>query len=312
MGKNAKVQATATASHIGLVVKDTDKAKEMLKVLFGMGPWWTVVADIGKDLMISGDAFKVKASHARLLENTTIELIEPMGPSIWSEFLATNGGGVHHICYDVSNWQEMVDTVERLGGKMLIAANVFGKKFCYMRLPTGLVVEFADEHIHTDAEKLLRRQSLPAVSLDGGHIGTVVKDTEQAKELYKILGYETWWAGEVSLSQDAIIIGDALSVKVNDTLLAGRILLELLEPTSSGSILDTFAKTSTGSLHHIGYEVPDWQAMIDKIKGVGGKMVFGADIWGKTAYMQLPIGLIVEIQTIRSHADAQKMFGIIE
>jgi catechol 2,3-dioxygenase-like lactoylglutathione lyase family enzyme len=148
--------------------------------------------------------------------------------------------------------------------------------------------------------------------LGGGHIGTVVKDTEQAKELYKILGYETWWTGDVSLPQDVTIVGDSLNVRVSDTLLAGRTLLELLEPTSSGSILDIFSKNSGGSLHHIGLEVLNWEAMIDKIEGAGGKMVFGANVWGKTAYMQLPIGLIVEIQTIPSHRDAQKMFGIIE
>jgi catechol 2,3-dioxygenase-like lactoylglutathione lyase family enzyme len=314
MGKDmAKVQATASASHLGVVVKDIDAAKQMLKTLFGIGPWWSVVADVGKDLMIAGEPFKVKVAHARLLENTTIELVEPMGSSLWADFIATTGGGVHHICYDVTNWQEMVDTVESLGGKMLVAANVFGKKFCYMRLPTGLVVEFADEHIHADAEKLLRSKPLPAMSLDGGHIGTIVKDTNQAKELYKILGYETWWTREVSLPQDVIIIGgDAFSLKVSDTLLAGRTILELLEPISSGSLWDKFAKTSNGSMHHIGFEVTDWQAIIDKIKGVGGKMVFGADVWGKTAYMHLPIGLILEIQTVPSHAEAQKMFGIIE
>jgi len=309
----AKAQTTASATHIGVVVKNAEQAKEMLGELFGIGPWWSVVVDIGKDQMVLGEAFKVKVAHAKLLENTTIELVEPIGPSLWSDFLTKCGGGLHHICYDVSNWQEMVETAKNLGGKMLMCANAFGKKACYVRMPTGLLVEFAGEHIHAAAEKLLRSKPLPAVSLDGGHIGTIVKDTNQAKELYKILGYETWWTKDVSLPQDVIITGgDAFSLRVSDALLAGRTILELLEPISSGSLWDTFAKTTNGGMHHIGYEVPDWQAMIDKIKGVGGKMVFGADVWGKTAYMQLPIGLIVEIQTIPSHAEAQKMFGIIE
>ena len=66
-------------------------------------------------------------------------------------------------------------------------------------------------------------------------------------------------------------------------------------------------------MHHIGYEVPDWQAMIDKMKRLGSKVLVSGDVWGgKFAYVQLPIGLIVEIQTIPSHAEAQKMFGIIE
>jgi len=110
-----------------------------------------------------------------------------------------------------------------------------------------------------------------------------------------------------------MIVGDAFSLRVGDTLLAGRTILELLAPTSSGSLWDTFAKTSGGGIHHIGYEVPNWEAMIDKIEGVGGKMLIAANAWGgKFAYMQLPIGLIVEIQTIPSHVDAQKVFGIIE
>jgi len=196
---------------------------------------------------------------------------------------------------------------------MLVAANVFGKNFCYMRLPTGLVVEFADEHIHADAEKLLRSKPLPAVSLDGGHIGTIMKDTEQAKELYKILGYETWWTVDAAIPQEAMIVGDAFSLRVSDTLLAGRTILELLEPISSGSLWDKFAKTNGGGMHHIGYEVPDWKAMIDKMKRLGSKVLVSGDVWGgKFAYVQLPIGLIVEINTIPSNAEAQKMFGIIE
>jgi len=296
-----------------VVVKSAEQAKEMLGKLFGIGPWWSVVADIGKDLMIAGEPFKLKVSHARLLENTTIELIEPTGSSLWADFVATTGGGVHHICYDVTNWQEMVDTVEGLGGKMLVAANVFGKKFCYMRMPTGLVVEFADEHIHADAEKLLRSKPLPAVSLDGGHLGTIVKNTKQAKELYKILGYETWWTVDAPVPKEAMIVGDAFTLRVSDTLLAGRTILELLEPLSKGSLWDTFVKTTGGGMHHLGFEVPDWQATIAKMKRVGGKVLVSADVWGgKFGYVQLPIGLIVEFQTIPSHAEAQKMFAIIE
>ncbi|MBM4433402.1 MAG: hypothetical protein FJ025_05320, partial [Chloroflexi bacterium] len=189
----------------------------------------------------------------------------------------------------------------------------WGKKFCYMRMPTGLVVEFADEHIHADAEKLLRSKPLPTVSLDGGHIGTIVKDTKQAKELYQILGYETWWTIDAAIPPKAMIVGDAFSLKVSDALMAGRTILELLEPISKGSLWENFAKTIGGGAHHIGFEVPDWQATMDKMKNVGGKVLVSGDVWGgKFAYVQLPIGLIVEINTIPSNTDAQKMFGIIE
>jgi catechol 2,3-dioxygenase-like lactoylglutathione lyase family enzyme len=305
----AKVQATASISHLGVVVSDTEKAKQMLETLFGIGPWWTAVAEVETDQMISGPPFKARATQARLLENTLIELIEPLGPSIWSEFITSSGGGLHHICFEVSNWQEMVHTVEKLGGKMLVGAHVFGKRFCYMGLPTGLVVEFTDEHIHDDANKLLKREPLPAVSMDGGHIGAIVKDTEKAKELYGILGYETWWTEEVTFRQNSMTLGN---VKTSDTLLANRTILELREPTSGWSSSNSFFKPGSGSLSHIGFEVSNREEMIAKIKSVGGKTVFDADVWGKTAQMRLPIGLVVEISTMRSRPNAQKMFGIIE
>jgi catechol 2,3-dioxygenase-like lactoylglutathione lyase family enzyme len=293
---------------------DTEQAKEMLGELFGIGPWWTGIADIGSDCAIPGEPFepfKLKVSHARLLENTTIELLEPMGPSMWRDFLAETGGGTHHIAWDVANWEDIVDKTKAVGGEMLIAANVWGKKFCYMKMPTGLIVEWADQHIHADAEVFLRGQGLPGVSMDGGHIGTVVKDTDQAKELYEILGWETWWTGYADIPQEAMITGDAFSLWVSDAHFAQSTIMEMLQPESPGSLWDTYLQTEGGGFHHIAYEVPDFEAMIDKIEGAGGKMLIGSDVWGgKFAYMQLPIGLVVEIQTMHSHADGKEALGI--
>ncbi len=55
------------------------------------------------------------------LSNTNIELLEPLGKdSPISNFLIKNpSGGVHHLCYEVSNIKESVDYLAKAGYKIL-------------------------------------------------------------------------------------------------------------------------------------------------------------------------------------------------
>ena len=55
------------------------------------------------------------------LSNTNIELLEPLGKnSPILNFLTKNpSGGVHHLCYEVSNIKESVDYLGKAGYKIL-------------------------------------------------------------------------------------------------------------------------------------------------------------------------------------------------
>jgi len=55
------------------------------------------------------------------LTNTNIELLEPLGKnSPISNFLTKNpSGGVHHLCYEVSNIKESVEYLNNAGYKIL-------------------------------------------------------------------------------------------------------------------------------------------------------------------------------------------------
>ena len=55
------------------------------------------------------------------LSNTNIELLEPLGKdSPISNFLIKNpSGGVHHLCYEVSNIKESVEYLTNAGYKIL-------------------------------------------------------------------------------------------------------------------------------------------------------------------------------------------------
>lgn len=89
--------------HIGIIVKDLDKAIEAYTK--GMG--------IELKHVEESPEFNVKIAFLPIGE-VLIELIEPIGPGMAQDFLHTHGEGFHHICYRVSN---IVESLEVLGKK---------------------------------------------------------------------------------------------------------------------------------------------------------------------------------------------------
>lgn len=92
-------------NHIAIAVTNLDQGIKIYRDTFGV--------EIGKKLALPKHGVTtvfVKVS------NTNIELLEPLGKdSPISNFLKKNPtGGVHHLCYEVSN---IVDSVKHLSNK---------------------------------------------------------------------------------------------------------------------------------------------------------------------------------------------------
>ena len=82
--------------HIGIVVNDIDRAKEVYEMAFG--------------LKIKGryrvDEFNAECAFI-LVGNMYIELVEPLANDGLKKFLDKRGSGtLHHICYIVENIEE--------------------------------------------------------------------------------------------------------------------------------------------------------------------------------------------------------------
>jgi len=99
-------------SHLGVVAKGADKTAEFLSSL-GVGPWHVFDYAASKDELAAGKPFSLKIASARLWGRVFLEAIQPLDEtSIWAKFLKTNGEGVHHIAFSVSNWDEMVSKLQ--------------------------------------------------------------------------------------------------------------------------------------------------------------------------------------------------------
>lgn len=96
--------APARIAQIGVVVRDMRAAMEAYHRTLGWGPWSVFVleGDHHHDTHLHGEPSRYTMQIAvATVDGIDYELIEPLeGPSIYKEFLAGKGEGIHHILLD--------------------------------------------------------------------------------------------------------------------------------------------------------------------------------------------------------------------
>ncbi len=86
--------------HIGIVVKDLDRAIKVYSEALGL-----------KVKMIEVlEEYQVKMAFLPVGE-TLVELIEPTGPGVAQHFLEEHGEGLHHICYRVADIDRALEAI---------------------------------------------------------------------------------------------------------------------------------------------------------------------------------------------------------
>ncbi|MFH1486376.1 MAG: VOC family protein, partial [Chloroflexota bacterium] len=91
--------------HVGLIVRDLDKAVEHLQSM-GIGPFKPFQKVVRYDTELYGkpvdpDDIKLGIRMADTGGGLRIELIQPLGGGPWREFVETKGGGMHHLAFAV-------------------------------------------------------------------------------------------------------------------------------------------------------------------------------------------------------------------
>jgi methylmalonyl-CoA/ethylmalonyl-CoA epimerase len=100
------------AIQVGVVVKDIDQTIKRLTELFGIGPFRVVDCpppgrEDGQFYYGEPSRFRTRQAFADL-GSIELELIEPLeGRTIWSDFLAERGPGIHHIRFNVPDQEAL-------------------------------------------------------------------------------------------------------------------------------------------------------------------------------------------------------------
>ncbi len=117
-------------AQICVIVPDLDKAVENYWKVFGIGPWtfYTYGKPLVKRMTRHGRPCEYKMRVA--LANVgpmRIELIEPLeGDTVYSEFVARHGYGVHHVGVLIENMAETLGQAKAAGLEMTQDGAGFG------------------------------------------------------------------------------------------------------------------------------------------------------------------------------------------
>jgi methylmalonyl-CoA/ethylmalonyl-CoA epimerase len=134
--------------HIGLVVRDIDKAIDCLSSL-GIGPFESPWLDPPlKEKLFRGKPteYRLKMSNGKIGQ-VTLELIQPVeGESAQKEFLESHGEGIQHIGFAVGDLDSEVAKLVKKGAKVLISGRWTGGGYAYLEMDaSGMIIELIQE-----------------------------------------------------------------------------------------------------------------------------------------------------------------------
>ena len=130
--------------HVGMVVRDIDKAIEHLSS-FGIGPFekHTSTPLIERQFRGKPANWQTKRSTAKMGQ-LEIELLQPVeGESAAKEFLESKGEGIHHIGFAVDDLDREMAKLVRQGAKVVMSGKWAGGGFAYLEIDAigGLIIE---------------------------------------------------------------------------------------------------------------------------------------------------------------------------
>ena len=113
-----RAPGTPPIHQVGVVVASCDEAVERYTALLGYRTWRRSTFgadDVGRMTLRGADAeYSMKLAYAG--DGPELELIEPLeGQSLYSEWLAERGEGVHHVAVVVSSLDAAIASLEQAG-----------------------------------------------------------------------------------------------------------------------------------------------------------------------------------------------------
>lgn len=117
-------------SQVALVVEDLDEAVERYATAFGVGPWhfYTYGKPLLRRMSYQGRpaGYRMRIAMAQV-GPMNIELIESLeGPSVYEDFIAKHGYGVHHLGVQVDDADAAIAQAQAAGVGMLQDGSGFG------------------------------------------------------------------------------------------------------------------------------------------------------------------------------------------
>jgi catechol 2,3-dioxygenase-like lactoylglutathione lyase family enzyme len=124
-GQSASPLAGATVAHVGIVVKDLDKAVRLIEQTFGVTVPPARLAPIGRLIVPADEPGGVESRvkfTAVQIGGISLEMIEPVsGHGPHADHLAKFGQGLQHVAFTVRDPTAAIDHLKAMGGKQTMS-----------------------------------------------------------------------------------------------------------------------------------------------------------------------------------------------
>ena len=132
-----------TLSHVGIVVRDVDRAARVFGDVFDAEVPPPAVSPIIPFPSGVSDATTTVKITSFTKGNVRLELIQPLeDPSPWREFLERRGEGVHHLAFDMDNdYGTIVKWLQSKGGTWNLGTEEVNFAYVDMTPQLGMTLE---------------------------------------------------------------------------------------------------------------------------------------------------------------------------
>ena len=114
---------------VGIVVRDLQRAVEVYSSIFRIGAWqgWTYSPKLMRSSSYRGPGGEILHAFSLAGSSPQMELIEPLaGPSLYHEWLAEHGEGLHHLGCRVRSLREAITSLTAAGYSVLQSGLGYG------------------------------------------------------------------------------------------------------------------------------------------------------------------------------------------
>lgn len=139
--------------HIGMLVRNLDKAVRTLEATPGIGPVSRGESVWPAENMVVGPANAMRSGMAKLFDGLLLEVIEPVAGKCdgthFEEYLASSGEGMHHVAYFFSNYGDYESVYRDMRsagyadvqhGRIYSPARELTDEYCYMKSAEGGII----------------------------------------------------------------------------------------------------------------------------------------------------------------------------
>ena len=139
-------------TQLGIVVEDIHAAVEIYEKNFGITPWEiSEHAEFFKDKIVNGQIGIDFASAIYRCDGYELELISPIGSSVYKDWLEEHGPGLHHVKFETEeSYQDVLSMAKEISGRDPYIEMKFPDgtpivAYADMQKETGLLVEISNE-----------------------------------------------------------------------------------------------------------------------------------------------------------------------